>query len=113
MENLLYNDGVDLEFTDLESDGFGAPYGQSRSWTNGPGYAAVSVNGTGMVDIDQPHLDQVNGNNTVAVITSGTDALYFDFDPASGTRIRWHGPDAVDDHDPSDHRPRAERPRHG
>ena len=74
-----YDDGVvDLETTDLESDGFGAPFTQSRSWTNGAGYAAVEDNGTGMVDIDQPYLLQVSGNNTVAAVTSGTDALYFD-----------------------------------
>jgi hypothetical protein len=35
-----YADGVvTLAETDLHSDGFGFPWGQTRSWTNGPGYA--------------------------------------------------------------------------
>jgi hypothetical protein len=47
-----YADGVvTIAESDLHSDGFGFPLGQTRSWTNGPGYASGSVNGNGWVDL--------------------------------------------------------------
>jgi RHS repeat-associated protein len=74
-----YFDGtVKLTTADLESDGFGVPWGQTRSWTNGPGYAAGSVNGFGTVVSQMPSLVQVSGDATVALVTNGTTARYFD-----------------------------------
>jgi RHS repeat-associated protein len=73
-----YDGTVKLSTTDLASDGFGTSWGQSRSWTNGPGYAAGSFNGSGMVDWQLPFLLQVNGMNTLAVVSSGTDARFYD-----------------------------------
>jgi hypothetical protein len=52
-----YSDGT-LQFstTDLSSNGSGDPWSQTRSWTNGPGYALGSDNGNGWVDSDVPML---------------------------------------------------------
>ncbi|HLJ96277.1 MAG TPA: SBBP repeat-containing protein, partial [Gemmataceae bacterium] len=80
-----YFDGtVQLPSTDLQSAGFGTPWGQDRSWTNGPNYASNSFNGSGMVDSELPHLIQTNFNgqtssyDTIAVISTGTNARFFD-----------------------------------
>jgi RHS repeat-associated protein len=75
-----YFDGtVKLSTTDLGSSGFGTSWGQTRSWTNNPGYAANGVNGTGTVDVQMPYLLQASGDNsTIAVVTNGTTARYFD-----------------------------------
>ena len=77
-----YFDGVvQLDTTDLQSFGFGTPWGQSRSWTNGPGYASGADNGSGMVDLNLPYLVpvfNVSFESTIAVVLSGTNALYFD-----------------------------------
>jgi RHS repeat-associated protein len=73
-----YFDGtVQLDTTDLSSAGFGVPWGQDRSWTNGPGYAASSTGGSGTVVTQLPYLRQ-DSNNSVAVISNGTTARTFD-----------------------------------
>ncbi len=76
-----YADGtVQLGAADLSSTGFGVPWGQSRSWSNGPGYAAGGDNGGGWVDAQAPHLLQADGstNTTLIVVTDGTTARYYD-----------------------------------
>ncbi len=81
-----YFDGtVYLRFNDLTSDGVGGPWGQSRSWTNAAGYAAVDFsgrpmgyNGNGMVDMQLPFVLTNADFNTAIVITSGTSMLVFD-----------------------------------
>src|SRR5581483_7290508 len=63
-----YADGVvTIAETDLHSDGFGFPWGQTRSWTNGQGYTQGGDNGNGWVDTYIPHLIQADGstNNTL------------------------------------------------
>jgi hypothetical protein len=46
---IRYFDGVvQLAMGDLESDGFGVPWGQNRTWTNGVGYYVKNNNGWGM-----------------------------------------------------------------
>jgi RHS repeat-associated protein len=73
-----YNDGVvRVATTDLEADGFGMPWGQTRSWSNGPGYATGSANGSGWVDTQLPSLQQA-GPNTVVEVSNSTTARYFD-----------------------------------
>lgn len=62
----------------LGSGGQGTYLDQSRSWTNHPGYPANNFNGNGTVNPYLPYVAQVNGNNTVAVVTGGSDARYFD-----------------------------------
>jgi hypothetical protein len=76
-----YADGVaTIAATDLHADGFGFPWGQTRTWTNGPGYATGSDNGSGWVDTYTPHLIQADGatNNTLIYIANGDTAYYFD-----------------------------------
>jgi hypothetical protein len=77
-----YADGVvQIAETDLHSDGFGFPLGQTRSWSNGPGYATGGSNGAGWVDTYLPHLLQADGtdNGSLAYLANGTDAYYYDF----------------------------------
>jgi RHS repeat-associated protein len=76
-----YADGaVQLGTADLSSAGFGTAWGQSRSWSNGAGYAAGSDNGNGWVDAQVPHLLQADGStsNSLALLSNGTTARYFD-----------------------------------
>ena len=76
-----FADGViQLGTADLTSDGFGLPWGQARSWSNGPGYAAGGDNGNGWVDTETPRLIQYDGstNDTLGVIINGTTCEYFD-----------------------------------
>jgi YD repeat-containing protein len=78
---LRYADGVvKLGAADLSSAGFGVPWGQGRSWTNGPGYAAGGDNGNGWVDTQTPRLLQADGstNTTIIAVSNGTTARYFD-----------------------------------
>jgi hypothetical protein len=65
-----YADGVaQIAGTDLASWGFGTRWAQTRSWTNGPGYAADGVNGVGWVDTQMPYLLQIDGTSTLADIS--------------------------------------------
>ena len=57
---------------DLLTEGFG----RTRSWTNGPGYAAGGDNGNGWVDTQTPRLLQTGA--TIAAVSNGTTARYFD-----------------------------------
>jgi hypothetical protein len=60
-----YADGViHYRMVDLASDGFGTPWTQSRSWTNGTGYAGDSLNGVGTVDSQMPHLADLGGGRS-------------------------------------------------
>ncbi len=73
-----YADGtMSTGATDLSSAGFGVGWGQTRTWTNNPGYEPTGVNGTGVVDTQLPYLLQ-GDNGTLVVVRSGTSALYFD-----------------------------------
>ena len=59
-------------------------WGQTLSWTNGPGYASKSVNGNGMVVSQQPYIQQRStASNTVAIVEGGTTAEYFDWNGSS------------------------------
>jgi hypothetical protein len=79
-----YADGVaQIANTDLASNGFGSRWAQTRSWTNGPGYAADGVNGVGWVDTWMPYLLQINGTTTLAAISNGMTAEYFDLSHGS------------------------------
>jgi RHS repeat-associated protein len=75
---------VSFPSSELSSDGFGTPWGQTLDWTNQPGYVAGGFNGSGQVSEQQPFLRQVHAyyNNTlinqIIVSSSATNALYFD-----------------------------------
>jgi hypothetical protein len=74
-----YSDGVVLvSSTDLESSGFGMPWGITRQWSNGVGYARENVVGSGMVVSQQPVIFQADGTNTIGVVVNGHTVRYFD-----------------------------------
>jgi YD repeat-containing protein len=80
-----YFDGVALMAeTDLSSDGFGTPWGQTRSWSIGPGstYAYGSWNGEGWVDTQLPHLvrggSEGEPDTPVVAVFNANDPRYFD-----------------------------------
>jgi RHS repeat-associated protein len=79
---IRYFDGaIKLNTSDLASNGFGTPWGQTRSWASNPAYAppTISPNGHGWIDTQLPFLIPVNGPpRSIALVTSGTDARYFD-----------------------------------
>jgi RHS repeat-associated protein len=78
---LRYSDGsIEVPASDLGSAGFGAPWGQARTWTSNPVYSFRAANGFGWNDSQLPYLIRNNGvsNNSIVAITRGTDARYFD-----------------------------------
>src|SRR5262249_20880594 len=82
---------VILDETDLTADGFGLPWGLTRSWSNGGhGYDSGSFHGVGWVDNQLPSLvwlDHATGGvEHVAVITNGSTARLFDYDPL---QMKW------------------------
>ncbi|HEV3203166.1 MAG TPA: hypothetical protein VGY77_02230, partial [Gemmataceae bacterium] len=78
-----YIDGaVKLSTSDLQSTGFGIPWGQTRSWGNDPRYTPVNSNGFGWNETYQPFFLQSSDRRTLVLVTSGSDARYFD---VSGT----------------------------
>jgi YD repeat-containing protein len=89
------SDGVvQITAPDLSSAGFGLPWGQTRSWSNG-GYGSGS-NGSGWIGTQTPALLEVDGSttSTVAVITNGTTARYFDQN-GNGYQERYFGQDTL------------------
>jgi RHS repeat-associated protein len=76
---IRYFDGaVLLSTTDMESEGFGFHWGQSRYWGNLPGYSASGSNGSGTVVAQFPYLRQNAAGNSIVVNSNGVDARYFD-----------------------------------
>lgn len=63
--------------TDLASAGFGTPWDQDWTWTNVPGYADGLV-GDGATQGQSPHLVQVNGDDSIAVVPDPTTTHFFD-----------------------------------
>ena len=79
--SVRYFDGtVQYSTVDISSAGFGTPWGVTRYWSNGPGYANGSTgNGPGWGQVQAPMLLDINGNgSTIAEVANGTTALYFD-----------------------------------
>jgi hypothetical protein len=74
-----YADGaVNIQAQDLFSANFGTPWAQGRSWSNAVGSGAHAANGSGVVNPFLPYVELANGTSTLAVVTTGTDARYFD-----------------------------------
>lgn len=67
-----------LETPDLQSSGFGIPWGQTRSWAGDPRYAPGGSNGVGWNVTQLPFLLQGSDPRTLVLVTSGTDDRYFD-----------------------------------
>jgi len=92
-----YFDGVvKIVGRDLESDGYGVPWGQTRSWTNGVGYAVNTTNGNGWVVTQQPYLRRSDAHDVVVPISNGTTARFFDLG-AVGYRARAYYQDQLTD----------------
>jgi RHS repeat-associated protein len=86
-----YFDGVALiAETDLSSDGFGTPWGQTRSWSNHPGYSFGSSNGSGWVDTQLPYLlrAETGDDTTIIEMSNANDSRYFDL-AGSGYQARF------------------------
>jgi RHS repeat-associated protein len=88
-----YYDGT-LKYSapDLSSSGFGTSWGQTRSWTNTPWYGTSGANGNNTIDTQQLYVQELgltNGyaenDDYVAVVTSGTNALFFTEQGQTGT----------------------------
>jgi RHS repeat-associated protein len=91
-----YMDGA-LSWTanDFASEGFGTPWAQSRTWSSLDGFynTNVSHNGKNWFNAYLPYLAQVSSgsDNTIAVITNGTSAEYFDVDTVNNTETTYVG----------------------
>src|SRR5262249_48836432 len=73
-----YDGAVDVEGCDLPPAGFGEPWGEGRSWSNGPGYATLTASGNGTVLSQLPYLLQDPATSAVAAVANGGTARYFD-----------------------------------
>lgn len=69
--------GLSVRRTDLSSSALGDAWGVSWSWTNQAGYAD-GVSGSGGSLGQFAHLVQVNGNDSVALVTGAASARFFD-----------------------------------
>jgi hypothetical protein len=70
-----YHDGViRISSTDLMANGFGVPWGETRSWTNGPGHTLGSNHGNGWNDSQLPHLLTHDDDLIITVVLGGIDA---------------------------------------
>ncbi|MCI0684777.1 MAG: hypothetical protein L0Y71_21985, partial [Gemmataceae bacterium] len=72
-----------MSHTDLESFGFGTPWGVTRSWSNQAAYSENSLGPSGTVISQLPYLRQLG--NTIAAITSASTAYLFDYDFGTGS----------------------------
>jgi YD repeat-containing protein len=78
VSGVSYGSGsITVNRTDLSSGGFGQSLGQTWSWSNLSGYSD-GTSGTGATQSQTPHVVQVNGNDTVAVVASSGTAYLFD-----------------------------------
>jgi RHS repeat-associated protein len=69
-----YWDGkVWYQTADLESDGFGGPWGVARSWSNLSGYSNDAYMGSGWVDVMAPRLLKANIPGSPIVLIQGGD----------------------------------------
>jgi hypothetical protein len=85
-----YYDGVaKVAITDLSSNGLGDPTSLSRTWTNGVGYSDGQF-GNGWSSSEQPKLirSSPNSNATLAILSNGTNARYFDLAASNSYRER-------------------------
>jgi len=100
-----YADGVvDVHFPDLESSGFGMPFGITRSWSNGPGYDKGTELGFGWNINQLPTVVQANGENTLSIVIDGNQARTFDLTTTANVyRERFFGQHQLT-HDTTNHR---------
>ncbi len=68
---------VSVSRPDLFSGGYGNWWGMNWSWTSATGYSD-GISGSGATLSQTPHLVQVNGNDSIALVANGTTAHFFD-----------------------------------
>jgi RHS repeat-associated protein len=69
--------GANVTRSDLSSSAMASPWAQTWNWTNISGYSDGS-SGSGATETQAPHLVQVNGNNSIAMVSNATTAHFFD-----------------------------------
>jgi hypothetical protein len=62
----------------LWSMGFGTVWGQTETWSSAVGAANNGFAGNGMILSQLPYLLNLNGGNTIAVVTGAGNTRYFD-----------------------------------
>src|SRR5207302_10908505 len=93
--NVRYFDGiVSYASNDLDNAGFGLPWDMTRAWSNEPSYSlkrtaggSGTTVGSGWSLSSLPQIIGIDGNKTLAVVSDGTNARYFDFDQPSKTYV--------------------------
>jgi hypothetical protein len=76
---------VKFSTVDLESDGFGQVWGQTRSWSNAGGITPSPLNGSGWIISQLPYLILQSGvTNDILVVSNGTNVRDF-IDNGDGT----------------------------
>jgi RHS repeat-associated protein len=84
-----YADGtVKVTQEDLSSEAFGTPFGETWTWTNASGYSD-SISGSGGTQTQAPHLVQVSGNDSIAMVANASSAYFFDL--VNGTYVTRFG----------------------
>ena len=91
---------VTVARTDLNSAGFGDDWGVNWSWTSASGYAN-GTSGSGATSTQSAHAVQVNGDDSIALVSSGTTAHFFDL--YGGAYHARYGDTAVLTHDTTNH----------
>ncbi|WP_162668091.1 polymorphic toxin-type HINT domain-containing protein [Gemmata massiliana] len=82
---IRYSDGMVIySTTDLVSDGFGQPWGVSRSWYNLSTYGNHTDFGNGWVDSERPYLFRVDLTGQVIVVAGETPTY---FSPSGGAYV--------------------------
>lgn len=62
----------------LSSNAFGTPWGQSSAWSNQQGYTCNTTDGNGWRSSQFPSMEQINGNDSLALIDNNGKSRYFD-----------------------------------
>jgi hypothetical protein len=76
--NVVAADGAVKVVTENQSEeAFGTPYGETWTWTNEAGFSD-GMSGSGGDQSQAPHLIDVNGSDSVAMVTNSSTAYFFD-----------------------------------
>ncbi|MCD4825546.1 MAG: cadherin-like domain-containing protein, partial [Phycisphaerae bacterium] len=82
---IRYFDGaVWFDTTDLKSEGFGADFGQTRSWSSQGQFVTSTRNGAGVINTSLLSLKEINGWESVSIIRSSTDVRNFEWNSDDG-----------------------------
>ncbi|MFL5330238.1 MAG: RHS repeat-associated core domain-containing protein [Gemmataceae bacterium] len=77
-EKIRTEDGlIKFLISDIASGGYGLPWSDGRSWSNGDGYDGTSDIGNGWVENQLPSIIQID-TGTVALVSNASTARFFD-----------------------------------